>query len=264
MKFLATIILFILSSLWYYIWYNYLIELVPNTILNNYNNYSILILLAWMFVFWVLFWKTLSNKEVKKINKKELSQELLETFENKNYSEEIFILEDEKENIKKTYYNYENDYEPTKNSIDIILDEKKEISKHNINLKKQTSKNKIIEKKETFIKKSNNIITQENTIDKTFLNVANNLKKNNKQDLKIIEWIWPKIEELLNKWWIYSYKDLANSEIVKLQKILATAGKRYIMLHNPITWSKQASIANSWNFKQLKEYQDRLVKWVEK
>ena len=278
MKFLATIILFILSSLWYYISYNYLIELIPNTIFNNYNNYSILIFLAWMFVFWILFWKTLSKKEKilnKKIKNKNLSEELLENNEKRNYSEEIFIATNEKEGIIETYHNYENDYEITKNNIDIILDERESNYKHKINFKNETLKNSVSSKKRNFILegseiknqydiKTNTIQKEINNEDTMFLNVANNLKKQKKQDLTLIEGIWPKIQELLNKGWIYSYKDLANSEISKIKNILKNAGKRYLMLHNPSTWSKQAEIANNWNFRELEKYQKRLVKWVEK
>jgi len=274
MKFLATIILFILSSLWCYISYNYLIELIPNTIFNNYNNYSILIFLAWMFVFWILFWKSLSKNEINKNTKnKNLSEELLETNERRNYSEEIFIAEEEKKDIIKTFYNYEKDYEPTKNSIDIILDEREKNYKHKVNLKNEILKDDFSTKKNSFILKNNNIKKQYKVSkdegkkikeDTMFKNVANNLAKQKKQDLTIIEWIWPKIQELLNKDWIYSYKDLANSEISKIKNILKNAGKRYVMLHNPSTWSKQAEIANNWNFRELEDYQKRLVKWVEK
>jgi predicted flap endonuclease-1-like 5' DNA nuclease len=100
--------------------------------------------------------------------------------------------------------------------------------------------------------------------DTMFKNVANKLAKEKKQDLKIIEWIWPKIEKLLNNNWIYSYKDLANTETYKLRKILENANKRYIILHNPETWNKQAKLAQKWEFNKLKKYQNNLIKWVEK
>ena len=265
MKFLAILFLLLLSLLWYFIWYNYLSDLIPNTALYAYNNYSILIFLAGMFVFWILVWKLIASE------KKEIKKNNTSIFENDN----TFIPEI-KEIEKVTYSNYENDSDITKNSIDIILDEREENYKHKINLQNEYSKNKIDNKKENFIIKNNemknefkieanNIIEKkENRIEDTmFKNVANNIKKQQKQDLKIIEWIWPKIEELLNKWWIYSYKDLAISEITEIKHILKKAWKRYLMLHNPITWSKQASIANDWNFEKLEEYQKKLVKWVE-
>jgi predicted flap endonuclease-1-like 5' DNA nuclease len=90
------------------------------------------------------------------------------------------------------------------------------------------------------------------------------MKKKNKQDLKIIEWIWPKIENLLNSNWIYSYKDLANSEVDTIKNILYKANKRYTILHNPSSWPKQALIADKWDFEELKIYQDKLIKWIEK
>jgi len=125
------------------------------------------------------------------------------------------------------YKNYENDSIITKDSIDIILDD----SDESINQQ---------------------IITE------------NKINNNNGDNFKIIEWIWPKIEELLNNNWISTYNILANTEIEKLKEILSNANKRYIVLHNPSTWPKQAKIANTWNLKDLKIYQSKLVKWIEK
>ena len=262
MKNLAILLLLLLSGLWYFIWYNYLSELIPNSVVNQYNNYSILIFLAWMFVFWILFWKLLSQKNnIKK--EKTTKKDFVISKENNIFIPEIKEIE------KITYYNYESDSDITKNSIDIILDEREENYKHKINLKNETLKDNLSTKKQKVITKNKKIksalkIENKNkNEDKMFLWVANSLKKQKKQDLKIIEWIWPKIEELLNKWWIYSYKDLANSEIIKIKNILEKAWKRYVMLHNPISWSKQADFALKWNFNELKQYQEKLVKWVE-
>ena len=232
MKFLATLFLLLLSLLWYFIWFQYLSDLIPNTQFNQYNSYSILIFLAWMFIFWILFWKLLLWKE-----------------ENDNLSikTDIFVPEI-KVTEKITYHNYENDSDITKDSIDIILDEREENYKHKINLKTETLKNQ----------------KKEKNVDKMFQSVASNLAKQKKQNLKIIEWIWPKIEKIINNNWIYSYKDLANTEINKLKEILSSANKRYTVLHNPTTWPKQANMANNWNFKELKNYQDKLIKWIEK
>jgi len=278
MKFLATLLLLWLSIVWWFISYKYLNNIIDSNITNQYNNISIMIFLSWMFIFWILFWKLISSK----------NKEIEKNVEEKNFTitedKNIFIPEI-KDIEEKTYYNYENDSDITKESIDIILDEREENYKHKINLKNETLENNISEKEKNFIISNNEIkdefkIETDKIIEKNkenfkiknteeiedtiFLNVANNLKKKNKQDLKIIEWIWPKIETLLNQSWIYSYKDLANSELSKIKSILEKAGKRYIMLHNPVTWSKQANIAQKGKFEELEEYQGKLVKWVEK
>lgn len=216
MRFLATILLLIFSLIWYYFWYNNLNNILIVNQVDNYSNYSILIIMAWMFVFWVLFWKTLIKKEENIIKEKNIVEE-------NNFIPEI------KKETTLTYKNYDDDFEFTKSNIDKIL------------YKKNTK-----------------------TKDSMFLWVANRLKKQRKQNLTIIEGIWPKLEELLNINWIYSYKDLANSDILKIKNILKSAGKRYLMLHNPETWWKQALLADKENFKELKNYQNKLVKWVEK
>ena len=216
MRFLATILLLIFSLIWYYFWYNNLNNILIVNQVDNYSNYSILIIMAWMFVFWVLFWKTLIKKEENIIKEKNIVEE-------NNFIPEI------KKETTLTYKNYDDDFEFIKSNIDKIL------------YKKNTK-----------------------TQDSMFLWVANRLKKQRKQNLTIIEGIWPKLEELLNINWIYSYKDLANSDILKIKNILKSAGKRYLMLHNPETWWKQALLADKENFKELKNYQNKLVKWVEK
>jgi hypothetical protein len=83
---------------------------------------------------------------------------------------DFFIPEIKEINEENQYKNYEKDSIITKDSIDIILDEREENYKHKLNLKEAKLKNQ-----------------KETIIDKTFLNVANNMKKKNKQDLKIIE-----------------------------------------------------------------------------
>ena len=237
MRNLAIIFFTIISLVWYYIsWY----KLKSN---NNFVfNREILtaILLAWNFMFWFL----LAKLVYKKINKKDFKEELEENFLEKTI--------EQNSNIKL----FEKDNEIIKDNIDIILDEKEENFKHKINLKRELLEQ---EYKKAFDKIYNN----ENPIDRTLLNVAKNLSRQKRQNLQIIEWIWPKIEILLNNNWIYSYKDLANTEVDKLKNILKKANKRYIILHNPITWPKQASFAQKWLFKELEEYQKKLVKGIE-
>lgn len=244
MKFLAIILFSLLSILWYYISWEYF--RINHLNINQYNsNIITAILLAGTFLFWFLLSKIINkNKFITDINKNKKIES--------NYENEFFIPE-----IKKIKENnseiFENNTYLTKDSIDIILDEREENYKHKINLKKELLKEKL-----------ENINKRIEPVDNTLLNVANNIKKNKKQDLKIIEGIWPKLEILLNNNWIYSYKDLENTEIKKLENILKNWWKRYLKLHNPITWPKQAKLAKEGKFEELKNYQNKLVKWIEK
>jgi predicted flap endonuclease-1-like 5' DNA nuclease len=79
----------------------------------------------------------------------------------------------------------------------------------------------------------------------------------NRNDLKIVEGIGPKIEELCNNIGIYTWKQLSETPIVRLQEMLNEAGKRY-QIHNPSTWAEQARMANENEWDALKIYQDHL------
>lgn len=76
-------------------------------------------------------------------------------------------------------------------------------------------------------------------------------------DLKIVEGIGPKIEQLLKDAGINSWTDLSNAPIEKIQEVLSNAGSRY-KLANPSTWPKQAGMAAAGKWDELKEYQDYL------
>ena len=76
-------------------------------------------------------------------------------------------------------------------------------------------------------------------------------------NLKVIEGIGPKIEQLLNEAGINTWAELSKTEVSTLTKILTNAGSRYKM-HDPSTWSKQSAMAAKGEWDQLKEYQDRL------
>lgn len=82
-------------------------------------------------------------------------------------------------------------------------------------------------------------------------------RRANPDDLKIIEGIGPKIEELLNAAHIYTYEQLATSELATLRAILDNAGARFRM-HDPQTWPIQADIAEKGDWVKLKEYQEYL------
>jgi predicted flap endonuclease-1-like 5' DNA nuclease len=79
-----------------------------------------------------------------------------------------------------------------------------------------------------------------------------------KDDLKIIEGVGPKIEELLNAAGIHSFKDLSESNADALKAILEGGGKRYA-IHNPETWVQQAFLAASGKMDELKVWQAELT-----
>ncbi len=78
-----------------------------------------------------------------------------------------------------------------------------------------------------------------------------------KDNLKVIEWVGPKIEELLYAGGIMSFADVVHADIEGLQEVLDAAGPKYQM-HNPKTWPDQADLAAKGRWKELKEYQDIL------
>ncbi|MEZ4984813.1 MAG: helix-hairpin-helix domain-containing protein [Saprospiraceae bacterium] len=78
-----------------------------------------------------------------------------------------------------------------------------------------------------------------------------------KEDLKIIEGIGPKIEEILYSAGIYTWETLANSDPGQIKTILEAAGDQYRM-HNPYTWPLQARLAAADKWEELKAYQEEL------
>ncbi len=76
-------------------------------------------------------------------------------------------------------------------------------------------------------------------------------------DLKIVEGIGPKIEELYNAAGIFTFKQLIATPVEKLKQILVDAGPRFQM-HDPTTWAEQARLADEGKMDELKALQDRL------
>lgn len=74
-------------------------------------------------------------------------------------------------------------------------------------------------------------------------------------DLKKVEGIGPKIQELLNQDGIVSFEDLAKTDVEKIKEILNAAGSRYQM-HDPTTWPMQAQMAADGKWDELKVWQD--------
>lgn len=82
-------------------------------------------------------------------------------------------------------------------------------------------------------------------------------KKIKADDLKIVEGIGPKIEELYHAAGITTWKQLSETPVETSQRILDEAGNRYA-IHNPATWAQQALLAYQGKWKELKVYQDSL------
>ena len=76
-------------------------------------------------------------------------------------------------------------------------------------------------------------------------------------DLKVIEGIGPKIEQLLHEAGILTYKDLASAKVETLEAVLEKAGPRF-RLADPATWPKQAALAAEGRWDDLKKLQDSL------
>ncbi len=76
-------------------------------------------------------------------------------------------------------------------------------------------------------------------------------------DLKVIEGIGPKIEQLLFAKGITTYGQLAATSVQQLKDLLVEAGPRYAM-HDPGTWSAQALLAANGEWENLKAYQEFL------
>lgn len=78
-----------------------------------------------------------------------------------------------------------------------------------------------------------------------------------KDDLKKIEGIGPKIEELLHKAGIFTFAGLATAKVDVLKSVLDNAGPRFKM-HDPATWAEQARLAADGKWEVLAKLQDAL------
>jgi predicted flap endonuclease-1-like 5' DNA nuclease len=76
-------------------------------------------------------------------------------------------------------------------------------------------------------------------------------------DLKIVEGIGPKIEELFHAAGIKTWKVLSETSVEKCNKILEDAGPRFT-IHKADTWPKQCLLAYENKWQELKEWQDTL------
>lgn len=80
-----------------------------------------------------------------------------------------------------------------------------------------------------------------------------------KDDLKTIEGVGPKIEQLLQAAGIADFATLSQTSATRLKAVLAKAGNRYKM-HDPSSWPAQASLAAKGDLEALKKLQQKLKK----
>lgn len=79
----------------------------------------------------------------------------------------------------------------------------------------------------------------------------------NPNDLKVVEGIGPKIEQLLKDAGIKTWRELSVTSVERLQEILTAAGDRY-KLAVPRTWPQQAQMAADGEWESLRRYQNEL------
>jgi len=79
-----------------------------------------------------------------------------------------------------------------------------------------------------------------------------------KDDLRVIEGIGPKLQELLNKHHIFTFADLSKTKPEEIQQYLNDAGPQY-SLHEPESWPHQAGMAAQGKWEELKKYQEVLI-----
>lgn len=79
-----------------------------------------------------------------------------------------------------------------------------------------------------------------------------------KDDLKKLEGIGPKLEQVLNAAGVRNFAQLASMTPEEIKPILEAAGNQFRM-HDPKSWPYQAELANKGEWERLKEYQNLLI-----
>lgn len=80
-------------------------------------------------------------------------------------------------------------------------------------------------------------------------------KKIKQDDLKVVEGIGPKIEQLFHSFDIKTWKALSEASVAKCQEVLNSGGERY-KIHNPGSWPLQSKMAYEGKWKALSKWQD--------
>lgn len=74
-------------------------------------------------------------------------------------------------------------------------------------------------------------------------------------DLKVIEGIGPKIEEMFSRRGIKTWKSLSEASVAECQKVLNTGGKGY-QIHDPASWPMQAKMCYEGKWIELLRWQE--------
>jgi predicted flap endonuclease-1-like 5' DNA nuclease len=77
-------------------------------------------------------------------------------------------------------------------------------------------------------------------------------------DLKVVEGIGPKIEEILNKEGIHTYEQLAESSVLRIAGILKKAGPRF-QIQDPSSWPRQGALAKDRKWEELQAFKTKLL-----
>ena len=119
--------------------------------------------------------------------------------------------------------------------------------------------NELIDLQKALDIRSSDTVTEGTTDSKLekYLIKAGIIRRWSQDDLKAVEGIGPKIEELLQAKGINTWIALAETAVDMIQEILAEAGSRF-SLADPTTWPKQAQMAADGKWDELQEYQDFL------
>ena len=135
-----------------------------------------------------------------------------------------------------------------------------EVSKKVVGEKRKTGVGKVISRKEVkpTTRKATKVTAKKTKAKSKVKKSAGKSKTAKRDDLTKIEGIGPAIEKLLNGGKIYTFKQLADAKISKLQSILTGGGPKFQM-HTPGSWPKQASLAAAGQWSKLKKLQDILT-----
>jgi chromosome segregation ATPase len=82
-------------------------------------------------------------------------------------------------------------------------------------------------------------------------------------DLKLVEGIGPKIQELLYNSGIKTFQRLSKTPVEHIRRILVLAGDRFAV-HDPKSWPEQAKLAAESKWDDLKTFQEHLAAEAEK
>jgi len=157
------------------------------------------------------------------------------------------VIEEVKEDIKETKETVKEEMKAAKKAVkEEVADAKNEVKEKVADAKEEVEIDVELEKAKTVT--ATPVIPIVNN---------SNTETEKPDDLKIIEGIGPKIEEILQNVGIKTYKKLAETTPAQISSVLLAAGNRY-KSHNPNTWPKQSQMAAAGKWDELKAWQEVL------